>query len=190
MEIAPVGHHVHFTMNGTGYSVPSRYHLTGEEFCPMLYYTRRLLGYVVYPRWFITRMFLSEVIGILKKNNMYKFGLKKIANNMVKEFDMLENLHLRDFEREFVEVMAASLSNHGMEKLNELRGSVGGSLSTYLYYGANERSNWASNTSTVKNQPSLACANKNDAFTVCGKESLWQKWKKWMISNWNLSREA
>ncbi len=42
----------------------------------------------------------------------------------------------------------------------------GGNLSTYLYYGAHERSNLASNTSTVKNQPSLACTNKNDRFTV------------------------
>ena len=42
----------------------------------------------------------------------------------------------------------------------------GGDLSTYLYYGAKQRSNYASNTSTVKNQPSLACANKNDSFTV------------------------
>ena len=41
----------------------------------------------------------------------------------------------------------------------------GGSLTTYLYYGASERSNYAQNTSTVKNQPSLACANKNDRFT-------------------------
>ncbi len=42
----------------------------------------------------------------------------------------------------------------------------GGDLSTYLYYGATQRSNNASNTSTEKNQPSLACANKNDRFTV------------------------
>ena len=42
----------------------------------------------------------------------------------------------------------------------------GGDLNTYLYYGAYQRSNLASNTSTVKNQPSLVCANKNDAFTV------------------------
>ena len=42
----------------------------------------------------------------------------------------------------------------------------GGDLDTYLYYGATQRSNYASNTSTVKNQPSLACANKNDSFTV------------------------
>ena len=42
----------------------------------------------------------------------------------------------------------------------------GGDLSTYLYYGAMERSNYASDTSTVKNQPSLACTNKNDRFTV------------------------
>ena len=42
----------------------------------------------------------------------------------------------------------------------------GGDLSIELYYGAKERSAYASNTSTVKNQPSLACANKNDRFTV------------------------
>ena len=41
----------------------------------------------------------------------------------------------------------------------------GGSLSTHLFYGASGRSNYAQNTSTVKNQPSLACANKNDRFT-------------------------
>ena len=35
-----------------------------------------------------------------------------------------------------------------------------------LLFGAHERSNYASGTSTTKNQPSLACANKNDAFTV------------------------
>ena len=35
-----------------------------------------------------------------------------------------------------------------------------------LLYGAHERSNYASGTSTVKNQPSLGCVNKNDAFTV------------------------
>ena len=42
----------------------------------------------------------------------------------------------------------------------------GGDLNTYLYYGAAQRSNLASNTSSVKNQPSLVCVNKNDAFTV------------------------
>ena len=35
-----------------------------------------------------------------------------------------------------------------------------------LLYGAKERSNGASDTSMVKNQPSLACTNKNDRFTV------------------------
>ena len=42
----------------------------------------------------------------------------------------------------------------------------GGYTYRILYYGAHERSNYADNTSTVKNQPSLSCANKNDAFTV------------------------
>ena len=42
----------------------------------------------------------------------------------------------------------------------------GGNLTTTLNYGARERSAYAANTTTVKNQPSLACANKNDRFTV------------------------
>ena len=42
----------------------------------------------------------------------------------------------------------------------------GGDLNTSLYYGATQRGNYEGNTSTVKNQPSLACINKNDAFTV------------------------
>jgi hypothetical protein len=42
----------------------------------------------------------------------------------------------------------------------------GGSLSTYLFYGAKERSADASNNSSKKNQPSLICINKNDRFTV------------------------
>ncbi len=43
-------------------------------------------------------------------------------------------------------------------------GTINGTYS--LLFGAHERSNNASGTSTTKNQPSLACANKNDAFTV------------------------
>ena len=42
----------------------------------------------------------------------------------------------------------------------------GGGLYTGLYYGAYQRSNSAINSSTVQNQPSLVCTNKNDAFTV------------------------
>ena len=42
----------------------------------------------------------------------------------------------------------------------------GGNLNTYLFYGPKERSNYAQNTSTMKNKPTLICKNKNDAFTV------------------------
>ena len=42
----------------------------------------------------------------------------------------------------------------------------GGDLSTHLYYGSYQRSNHASDASSVKNQPSLVCTNKNDRFTV------------------------
>ena len=42
----------------------------------------------------------------------------------------------------------------------------GGDLSTYLSYGAYQRSNHDNNTSLLKNKPNLTCANKNDRFTV------------------------
>ena len=46
-------------------------------------------------------------------------------------------------------------------------GTINGfAAESYLLFGARERSNYASGTSTVINQPSLVCANKNDAFTV------------------------
>ena len=41
----------------------------------------------------------------------------------------------------------------------------GGDIGTPLYYGAHQRSGYSSNNAT-KNQPSLGCVNKNDAFTV------------------------
>ena len=46
-------------------------------------------------------------------------------------------------------------------------GSWGTDYKDYsILYGAFERSNYASSASTVKNRPSLTCANRNDAFTV------------------------
>ena len=42
----------------------------------------------------------------------------------------------------------------------------GGDLSVFLFYGASQRSKTADDTSTVMDQPSLECVNKNDRFTV------------------------
>ena len=44
--------------------------------------------------------------------------------------------------------------------------SNGGSMTVTVNYGAKDRSNLASNTSIVKNKPSLVCKNKNDRFSV------------------------
>ena len=126
--VTSLGNRVSFTMNGVKYVVPSREILTLETFSPRLYFTRRLLGYIVYPRWFITRAFLSEVIEMLKRNNMYKHELKKAIKNLIADFDSLERKHLEDFDKEFVEVMAASLCNKGLKKVNEIRGSLGGAM--------------------------------------------------------------
>ena len=57
-----------------------------------------------------------------------------------------------------------------MSTSDQPTGTINGSGSDYknfsLLFGAHERSNYASGTSSVKNQPSLVCANKNDSFTV------------------------
>ena len=42
----------------------------------------------------------------------------------------------------------------------------GGDLGTYLLFGAYQRSNYATNTSNVKNKPSLTCSDAVDRFTV------------------------
>ena len=39
-------------------------------------------------------------------------------------------------------------------------------IESSLLFGAHGRSNYASSTSTVKNQPSLTCSQENDRFTV------------------------
>jgi len=128
MEPASFGHHISFTMNGVRYRIPSKNHLTSDEFTPMLYYTRRLLGYVIYPRWFISRLFLAEVIEMLKKNGLYKHELKKQIGNIIQEFNILEQWHKQDFNMEFLEVVAGNLTSNAMKKLNDFRGSVGGVL--------------------------------------------------------------
>ena len=121
-------HRIRFEMNGIRYCIPTKRRFTEEEFCTILYKMRRLLGYIVYPRWFVTRMFLSEVIEMLKKNHVYKHEIKKSCTILLKYYDALEGKHTRDFDREFIEVMAASLSDKGIKKVNEIRGALGGVL--------------------------------------------------------------
>jgi hypothetical protein len=128
MDAALFGHKVSFVMNGEKFVIPTDRHLTQDEFCPMLYYTRRLLGYVVYPRWFMTRLYLAEVIEMFKRNGIYKHELKKAVKNLLHEFDVFENKHKRDFNQELVEVMASNLSVIGLQKINDIRGAIGGVL--------------------------------------------------------------
>jgi hypothetical protein len=123
-----LGHHVSFIMNGVKYRIPTKRSLTQDEFCPMLYYTRRLLGYTVYPRWLLARYFLSEVIEVLKRNKVYRHQLKKTTKSLLEEFDRFEAEHKADFDGEFLEVMATNISGAGLNKVNELRGNVGGVL--------------------------------------------------------------
>ena len=55
---------------------------------------------------------------------------------------------------------------NGWSKTGKINGSNADYKNYSLLFSPHERSNSASETSTVKNQPSLDCVNKNDAFTV------------------------
>ena len=102
--------------------------MSNEEFLNKLLYIRRLFGYAMYPRWFAIRMFLGDVFDLLKKNGLWKHRVKKKAQELVKEFDAFEKMHTSDFDEEWIEVMASTMTESVLPKINELRGSVGGVL--------------------------------------------------------------
>lgn len=102
--------------------------MSNEEFINKLLYIRRLFGYAMYPRWFAIRMFLGDVFEMLKKNNLWKHKVKKTANLLIKEFDSYEKMHTSDFDEEWIEVMASTMTESVLPKINELRGCIGGVL--------------------------------------------------------------
>lgn len=102
--------------------------MSNEEFLNKLLYIRRLFGYAMYPRWFAIRMFLGDVFEMLKRNNLWKHKVKKAANILIKEFDAYEKMHTSDFDEEWIEVMASTMTESVLPKINEIRGSIGGIL--------------------------------------------------------------
>ena len=102
--------------------------MDNDEFLNKLLYIRRLFGYAMYPRWFAIRMFLGDVFEMLKKNNLWKHKVKKAANILIKEFDAYEKMHTSDFDEEWIEVMASTMTESVLPKINELRGCIGGVL--------------------------------------------------------------
>lgn len=117
-----------FRLGDKKHTVMMNKRMSNDEFLNKLLYIRRLFGYAMYPRWFAIRMFLGDVFEMLKKNNLWKHKVKKAANILIKEFDAYEKMHTSDFDEEWIEVMASTMTESVLPKINELRGCIGGVL--------------------------------------------------------------
>jgi len=110
-----------------------------DVFQETIFFARRLMGYIVYPRWFAARMFLAECIEKLKRRGIYKHEVKRQTKALLNEMDLLERKHVIDFDKDFVEVMAAHMAGEAMGMINALRGDIGGillnhNLKEYVFY--------------------------------------------------------
>ena len=119
--------------------VPMSHSVPNEQFQEAIYFTRRLMGYIVYPRWFAARMFLAECIEKLKRRGIYRHDVKRQTKALLKEMDILERKHVLDFDEDFIEVMAAHMAGEAMDTINWLRGDIGGilmhhSIKEYVFY--------------------------------------------------------
>ena len=110
---------------GVPYNIGSTKGVTDEELIDMLYYARRFIGYVVYPRWASVRTLLAEVIEVTRRNGLYKHRLKKALKDAVAEIERLEREHMDDFDKDFIEVLGGSVTAKALKKMNEVRGAVG-----------------------------------------------------------------
>lgn len=119
--------------------VPMSHSVPDDVFQETIFFTRRLMGYIVYPRWFAARMFLAECIEKLKKRGIYRQEVKRQTKALLNEMDILERKHVIDFDKDFVEVMAAHMAGEAMGMINSLRGDIGGillnhNLKEYVFY--------------------------------------------------------
>lgn len=121
-------YNVKFRMWGRDYKVPSEKHYSEHDFQAWLFYARRLIGYVVAPRFCLIRLYTSEVIETIRKHGLYKHQIKRNLNLLVQELDSLEQRHKRRINEDFMEVMTNAMAGKGMVKTNELRGAMGGAM--------------------------------------------------------------
>lgn len=121
-------HKLRFLLNGVEHRMRSPRPIEYEELSGMLYYVRRLIGYTLFPRWSMTRLFMAEVMESFKKQHILRHEMKKITNKVLSELDSLEIRHAMEFDKEFIDVMVNSMSGKALGKVNELRGDIGGAL--------------------------------------------------------------
>ena len=132
-------YNVKFRMWGRDYKVPSSKYYGEKDFNSWLFYARRLIGYVVAPRFSLIRLYLAEVQEMLKKRGIYKHKIKQAAKALEQELDRLEQRHKRRIHEEFMEVMTNALAGKVLSKTNELRGAMGGAMmmkgvKEYVFY--------------------------------------------------------
>lgn len=130
---------IHYTMRDRRCVTVTPSAVTDEEFMDMLYYVRRLMGYVIYPRWVATRLFLAETIEMTRRQGLFRQQVKRSVNVLLRVFDAFERTHTADFDPEFIELLSSALAGRVMGKMNELRGAIGAELMhhgvrRYVYY--------------------------------------------------------
>ena len=136
--INPISYKI-ITVNHNKFSIPMTRSIPNDEFEELIYFVRRLMGYVVYPRWFAARMFLAECIEITRRKGIYKQNVKRQTKALLAAMDALERKHVIDFDEDFIDVMSAHMAGEAMPQINTLRGSIGGilmhhNLKQYIYY--------------------------------------------------------
>ena len=119
--------------------VPMSHSVPDDTFQELIFFARRLMGYIVYPRWYVARSFLQQCIWMLRKRGIYRQEVKRQTTALLKEMNILERKHVIDFDRDFVEVMAGHMDNEAREMVNALRGDIGGillnhNLKEYVFY--------------------------------------------------------
>ena len=136
-SIAPT--YIKFRLWGEPKAIPSSRRMSEEEFESYLFCARRMLAYVVAPRMCLVRLFLAEVIEKIRNKGIYRHKVKKATNELIACVDKLESLHRRNIDEEFMDLMTNSVAGNAIEKVNEFRGAVGGSMlqkniKNYIFY--------------------------------------------------------
>lgn len=132
-------YNVKFRMWGCDYKVPSSKYYGEKDFNAWLFYARRLIGYVVAPRFSLIRLYFGEVVEMLKKRGIYKHKVKQATKALDQELSRLEQRHKRRIHEDFMDVLTNALAGKGLAKTNELRGAMGGAMmvagvKNYIFY--------------------------------------------------------
>ena len=123
-----MNHTITFTMHGKTHRVLASREIPFQEFLGMLYYTRRLIGYVIYPRWCAVRLLLGDTIDMMRRNGLWRHEMKRVTGMLTDTFNKFEEWHKRDFDLEFISLIGDGLAYSSMKVVNELRGAIGAEM--------------------------------------------------------------